>query len=204
MLDIHALVSSRIRTELLRILSVHPNDSYNINELSRISGFSLRGVDKELKNLLNGGILSRNIVGNQHRYQLNPHCPIYPEIKKIIAKTVGIADVIKTALDPIENEIDQAFIFGSFASGDYGNESDIDLFIVSDISGLRLSEVLSGAQNETGRMINIAHFRCDEFNRRKESKDHFITQVIKGPRIEIKGHLDESGTVGKKRLVART
>ncbi|MCG2816197.1 MAG: nucleotidyltransferase domain-containing protein [Candidatus Aminicenantes bacterium] len=185
MVDIKALISSKIRIEVLRILSVHPQDVHNINELSRLTGFSPRGVEKELKNLLSGGILKKEIVGNQHRYQMDPRCPIYTEIRSIITKTVGIADVIREALASHEKEIVSAFIYGSFASGEYNNDSDIDLFVVSDMSGIDLTKLTTPIQEKTGRTVNIAHFAPDEFEKRKSQKDHFVARVLEGPKIEI-------------------
>jgi predicted nucleotidyltransferase len=183
--DLQALVSSKIRIEILRILSLFPDNTYNINQLSRITGFSPRGVEKELKNLLSGGILRKEISGNQHRYQLDSLCPIYQEIKSIIVKTVGIADVIKRALEPVAPEIELAFIYGSFATGEYGNESDIDLFLVTGISGLKLAEICGDLQNRLGRSINISQFTLDEYRMRTAQKDHFVTRLIEGSKIEI-------------------
>jgi predicted nucleotidyltransferase len=132
------------------------------------------------------------VSGNQHRYQLDPLCPIYLEIKNLIVKTIGIADVIKHALEPVEHEIDSAFIFGSFATGDYGNESDVDLFLVTGIPGLKLAELLGDLQNKLGRSINISQFTSDEYRQRLTQKDHFLTRVLEGPRIEIIRQSDES------------
>lgn len=192
MADIHTLISSRIRVELLKILALNPESTFNINELSRRTGFSPRGVEKELKNLLSGGILRREVSGNQHRYQLDPLSPINREIKGIITKTVGIAELVKQALQSVEQEISRAFIYGSFASGDYGNDSDVDLYIVTELSGLKLAELLGEVQNEIGRSINIAQFTLDEYNRKKEQNDHFLTRVLEGPKINIFGHENES------------
>jgi predicted nucleotidyltransferase len=192
MVDIHALISSRIRIELLKILALRPESTFNINELSRRTGFSLRGVEKELKNLLSGGILRREVSGNQHRYQLDPLCPINREIKGIITKTVGIAELVKHALRSVEQKIYRAYIYGSFASGDYGNDSDIDLFIVTELSGLKLVKLLGPVQNEIGRSINISQFTSAEYNQRKEQGDHFLTRVLEGPKVNIFGHEDES------------
>jgi predicted nucleotidyltransferase len=192
MADIHRLISSRIRVELLRILVLNPESALNINELSRRAGFSLRGVDKELKNLLMAGILRREIAGNQHLYQLDPSCPIQREIKGIVIKTVGITALLTQALRPVEQEIDRAFVYGSFASGDYGNDSDVDLFVVTELSGLKLAELLGDVQNEIGRPINVSQFTLDEFNRRKEQNDHFLTRVLEGSKIGIIGDADES------------
>jgi predicted nucleotidyltransferase len=170
---------------MLRILSLNPDSNYNINELSRMTSFSPRGVEKELKNLLNGGILKKEVSGNQHHYQLDSLCPIYLEIKNLIVKTVGIADIIKHALEPIAPEIELAFIYGSFASGDYRNDSDVDLFLVTEIAGLKLAELLGDLQNELGRSINISQFTPEEYRKRMEQRDHFLTRVFEGPRIEI-------------------
>jgi len=185
MTDIRALISSKIRIEILRILSLSPDSKYNINELSRMTAFSPRGVEKELKNLLDGGILRKEVSGNQHRYQLDSLCPIYLEIKNLIVKTVGIADVIRQALEPVAPDIELAFIYGSFATGDYRNDSDIDLFLVTEIAGLKLAELLGGLQNRLGRSINISQFTLDEYRQRMAQEDHFMTRVMEGPRIEI-------------------
>ncbi len=192
MVDIHHLISSKIRVEILSVLALNPESSFNINELSRVTGFSLRGVDRELKNLLSGGLLRREISGNQHRYQLDPACPIRKEVKGIIAKTVGIADVLKKGLAQVREEIHLAFIYGSFASGDYGNESDVDLFIVSDISGIKLSELLGPLQEQLGRAINTSQFSLLEYQQRKEKGDHFVNRVLDGPKAVLYGSLNES------------
>ena len=192
MVDIHHLISSKIRVEILSVLALNPESSFNINELSRITGFSLRGVDRELKNLLSGGLLRREISGNQHRYQLDPACPIRKEVKGIIAKTVGIADVLKKGLAQVRDEIHLAFIYGSFASGEYGNESDVDLFIVSDIPGVKLSELLGPLQEQLGRAINTSQFSLLEYQERKEKGDHFVNRVLDGPKVVLYGSLNES------------
>lgn len=189
--SIQALLSSKIRIGVLKILTIAPDESYNINELSRKTGFAVRGVDKELKNLLAGGILKKRIMGNQHQYQINPDCPIYAEIKKMIVKTVGIKDVVEEALKSLLKKIDYAFIYGSFASGDFNAESDVDLFVVSDVAGLELTKIISRVQETINRSVNLAHFSKDEFRRRKKEKDHFVTSVINGQVINIIGKVDE-------------
>jgi len=190
--SIRALISSKTRIELLRILALNPESSFYINELSRRTGFSPRGVEKELKNLLSGGILKREVTGNQHRYQLDPQCPINREIKGIVLKTVGLSDVVKEALRPMEDKIELAFVYGSFASGEYGNESDVDLFVVSKLPGVKLAQLLAPVQNEIGRAINTSQFTPTEYKQRRKRRDHFLMRVLDGPRIMIIGDIDES------------
>jgi len=192
MSSIQTLIASKIRIEILKLLVMDPAGAFNINELSRRIGSTPRGVEKELKNLLSGGILKREIIGNQHRYQFDENCPILSEIKGIIIKTVGVADLIQKALKPAEKKITRAFIFGSFASGNFENESDVDLLMVTKLTGLEVADLIGDLQNEIGRAINVSQFGNDEFNRREQSKDHFLSQVLKGPKIDIIGQSDES------------
>ena len=192
MTAIQNLITSKIRIELLRIFTLSPQGSFNINELSRRTGFSIRGVEKELKNLYVGGILRMELAGNQHRYQFDPECPIGGEIKGLITKTVGVAELVKRALAPLEDEIDRAFIYGSFATGDYSNESDVDLFLVTELPGIKVAESLSEVQTEIARSVNVSQFTLTEYSERKRLKDHFLTTVLNGPRIILLGPKDDS------------
>ena len=105
---------------------------------------------------------------------------------------MGLSDVLKAVLEPVEREIELALIFGSFASEDYDNISDVDLFMVSEISGVRLSELLGPAQNEIGRAINVSQFSGSEYKRRKKAKDHFLTRVLEGPTLTVIGRIDDA------------
>jgi len=192
MVNIRALIPSKTRLELLKILALNPESAFHVNELRRRTGFSLRGVAKELDKLHSGGLLSKQISGNQHRYRLDPHCPIHNEIKGLVLKTVGLSDVLKRVLGPVEKEIELALIFGSFASGDYDNASDVDLFVVSELSGVKLSELLGPVQNEIGRAINVSQFSRSEYRQRKTHKDHFVTRVLEGPTIALIGRIDDA------------
>ena len=114
------------------------------------------------------------------------------EIRGIVIKTVGITDVLKKALEAVEKDIELGFIYGSSASGDYRNESDVDLLIVSELSGLKLAELLGPVQNEIGRSINISQFTPAEYDSRKRQNDHFLTRVLDGPKIRVFGRMNES------------
>jgi hypothetical protein len=47
--------------------------------------------------------------------QANSLTPIFSEIKGLITKTIGIHDVIRSALVPLGAEIQIAFVYGSVA-----------------------------------------------------------------------------------------
>src|SRR4030043_1218241 len=75
-------------------------------------------VQRELKNLTDTGIIIREVQGRQVYYRANEKCPIFNELKGIVRKTFGVADVIRESLAPISERVRAAFIYGSMASGE--------------------------------------------------------------------------------------
>ena len=53
---------------------------------------------------------------------------INPRISELSKK------VMRAAKDELGNKLDKVILYGSYARGDYDNESDIDFFILADIS----------------------------------------------------------------------
>ena len=53
-------------------------------------------------------------------YQANPDCPIFAELKGLMIKTTGVAEVLRAALAPLAAQIRVAFIYGSVAKIDAG------------------------------------------------------------------------------------
>ena len=53
--------------------------------------------------------------GRQVYYKANVKCPIFNELKIIVRKTFGMADVIRYSLEMETDKIQLAFIFGSVA-----------------------------------------------------------------------------------------
>ena len=72
----------------------------------------------------------RRSQGNQVLFQANAQSPIFPEIKSLITKTVGVHDVIRSSLAPLGTEIRIAFIYGSVARQQERGNSDIDLMVL--------------------------------------------------------------------------
>ena len=98
------------------------------------------GLARELHALRNAEILVSTRVGNQLIYRMNPEYPIYDELRSIIRKTVGLAGMLRQALEPFADRIDLATVYGNFPRGELRPDSDVDLMIVGALS---LREVIS-------------------------------------------------------------
>lgn len=185
MLD--ALFTSTARINLLKILLLDVNGRFYLRELAKKAGLQLLSVQRELANLTEAGILVKETSGRQTYYRINKNCPIISELRSIFVKTVGVADIVKAALSPLADRIELAFIYGSFAKATETTISDVDVMIVGDVTLKEIVSVLRPAQDELHREINPSVYSVDEFRNRIAHEDHFITSIIKEPRIPLLG-----------------
>jgi uncharacterized protein len=134
--------------------------------------------------------------GNRRYYSANTKHPLFPEIRSLVEKTSGASALLQTVLtDP---EIQICFIFGSIASGSARPESDLDLFVIGNIGLRKLTKVLSGISERIGREINPHVMTTQEFSKKMQTKDHFISSIMSSEKIFLIGGADELKRLGKK------
>ena len=181
------LLSSKIRAEIFRnLFGVAPDSALYMRELERRTGFAIGTVQTELKKLQRLDIITSVKDGNRVYYRANNAHPLYPEIRALVLKTSGLADVIVNALGN-ETDIRVAFVFGSFARQEEKAGSDVDLMVVGDIGLRKLTGLLMDVSGKIGREINPHVFSEKEFVKRKKEQDHFLKQVLEAPKIFIIG-----------------
>jgi predicted nucleotidyltransferase len=187
---IDKLFSSKSRVEILKLFLFNPEDSFYQRQISTLAHQPIRSVQREMEKLETIGLIEKSVQGNRIYYKVNKRCPIFEELKRILFKSVGIAEVLKENLKNTGNII-IAFIYGSYAQGKESLLSDIDLLIVGFITSRELSTLLSKPKRELGREINYAVFPPQEFKKRIRRKDHFLNAVLEGKKIFIIGNEDE-------------
>jgi len=144
-------------------------------------------VQRELENLTAAGIITRQVQGRQVYYRANQQCPIFNELKGIVRKTFGVADILKQALMPKAGSITAAFIFGSVATNADNRRSDVDLVVIGAVSFDDVVALLSGAEEKLGREINPVIYSADEFRMKVKGHHHFITSILKSEKIFLIG-----------------
>jgi len=174
------------RLAVLRWLS-DAEDGLHLRELERRSGLNKHGLSRELHALRDAGILVSSQVGNQIIYRLNLECPIYDELRSIIRKTVGLAGVLREALEPFADRIDLAYVYGSFARGEVRPDSDVDLMIVGTVSLRDVASAIRTAGRTLQRTINPTSYAPDEYAVELRTEDSFVDRVHNGPRIAVIG-----------------
>jgi predicted nucleotidyltransferase len=110
---------------------------------------------------------------------------LYPEIRNLVLKTVGLVDVLRAALGT--DGIQVAFVFGSVARAEENAQSDVDLMVIGPMGLRQLSRRLSAVSSRLGRVVNPHIMTAEEFARRKASHDHFLTRVLDSPKMFVIG-----------------
>lgn len=195
---IDKLFSSKTRVEVLKLFLFNSQDSFYQRQISAITHQHIRGVQREVIKLESIGLISKSIQGNRIYYKANKKCPIFEQLKMILFKSVGIAEVLKENLKKRDN-IKIAFIYGSYAKGGENLLSDIDLMVVGSITLKELSSILSKPKRELTREINYAVFPQQEFIERIRDKDHFLNTVLRDKKIFIVGNKNELKAIIKSR-----
>lgn len=179
---------------LLGLLYSRPGKSFYTREILRLTGMGVATIKSGLDRMVAAGILSMTRIGNQHHYQANPDCPIYEELLGIVKKTFGIADALRQALKPVDNQLQIAFVYGSIAKGTDVSDSDIDLMLVGfDLAYGDVIELLMPVELSLARSINPTIYTPEEFYSKLMEGSGFLGRVKDQPKLMIKGVIDDVG-----------
>jgi predicted nucleotidyltransferase len=179
---------SKVRQRVLSVLFGAPDRSFYTNELIGLVQSGSGAVQRELTDLADAGLLTVRKQGNQKHFQANAASPVFAEMRGLVLKTMGLADVLRAALAPLATQIGQAFVFGSIAKQQDTAESDVDLLVVSDTLGYGdVFAAVEGATHTLGRTINPALYSVADFHARLQGDNAFIQRVMEQPKIWLIG-----------------
>ncbi len=195
-----AALFGHTRRAVLALLYTHPDERFFLRQISRRAGISPGSLHRELIRLAKAGILQRNVSARQVHYQANPECPIFPELKSLVIKTVGMGDVLRSALEPMRRRIEIAFVYGSVARGDWRKQSDVDLLIVGDVDFSEVVAELGPSQKVLGREVNPTVYSSAEFKSKLAGGHHFLSSVLDQSKLFLIGGERELAKLGPKRV----
>ena len=181
------LLFGSYRQRVLTQLLLHPDDTYHVRELARLTGTTAGTLHKELARLAEAGVLSREKQGNQVRYRANRACPVYPELAGLFRKTSGATVVLADALRAMTPAPQLALVFGSLARGEENARSDVDLLVIADTAFADVVKALHPAQGTLQREINPVVYNAAEFARRVAGKDSFVANILSHPKLFVIG-----------------
>ena len=177
--------------KVLSLFLLHSEKEFYQRGIAETTGNALVQVQRALKRIERTGLVTKTKRGNIVYYKADRMHPAFEDLKRVFLKTVALGDVLREALAASADEVQLAFIFGSLAQGRETAQSDIDLFLVGELSLRETTKLLASVVSELGREFNPVVYPPEEFKKKARENHHFITEVIKGPKIWLIGNEDE-------------
>lgn len=187
------LLFGSYRQRALNQLLLHPDSSYHVRELARLTGTTPGTLHKELARLAQSGLLLREQQGNQVRYRANRDCPVFAELAGLFRKTGGVVGLLADALHTLSPQPELALVFGSIARGEENARSDVDLLLIAECSFGDAVKALHPLQAQLQREINPVLYSAAEFSRRIGEKDGFVANLLANPKLFVIGSEHDLG-----------
>lgn len=188
--DFLGISKSKARRALVALFFTNPDQEYFSRQLERLSGIFVGNLQKELIKMETANLLESRRLGKLKLYKLNTRHPLYSELKSVVAKTVGIEEMIRAELLKLKS-IKTSCIYGSFARGKEQAVSDIDLLILGNVDEKSLIHAIKSLEDKLQREINYTLYSPTAWKKRKAAKDSFIIEVLKQPIITLLGEPDD-------------
>lgn len=144
------LIASKTRIKLLTRFFFNPLTRAYLRELAKEFGLSTNAVREELNQLKQTQLLVSQKEGRQVYYSANEGHPLFPELKSMVAKVMGIDQVIDSIVMRL-GDIEKAYLLDDYAEGK--DSGIIDLLLVGDIDGYHLNDLSRKTERYISRKI---------------------------------------------------
>jgi DNA-binding transcriptional ArsR family regulator len=156
----NGLISSRTRIKLLVRLFFNPEAKAYLRELAKEFDVSTNSVREELNQLTQTGLLESKRSGRQILYQANRTHPLFPELKSMVAKALGVDQLVDNIVQRLGN-LEKAFLIDDYAEGK--DSGIIDLLLVGDIDPYHLNDLSRKTERYLQRKIRSLVLNAGEY-----------------------------------------
>lgn len=189
------LFGSQTRARLLSLFLMHPSDAFFVRELTRRIDAQLNSVRRELKNLMELGLVvervgtgkvAKSLADKKKFYVANNESILYHDLRSLFTKVQILLK--QTLVDEIvsKGEIEYLAFTGRFI-----NKADAptDILIVGTIDAAELKRIVGEFERELGQEINYTLLPKDEFLYRRQVMDRFLFSITEGEKIVMVNRL---------------
>lgn len=155
------MITSKTRIKLLLKFFVNPETRAYLRGLADELGESTNAVRVELNRLTKAGLLESSNSGRTKLYGANTRHPLFPDIRSLVKKNLGI-DKVETILSEL-GTVEIALITGDYARGI--DSGIIDLVIVGKVDRAFLYHLVDKAEDLIKRKIRVLVLDRQEFAR---------------------------------------
>jgi len=153
------LISSKTRIKLLIRFFFNPNTRSYLRELAKEFDMSTNSVREELNQLTKIKLLASHKSGRRVFYKANENHPLFPELKSMVSKVLGIDQVIDSIVTRL-GDLERAYLLDDYAEGK--DTGIIDLLLVGDIDQYHLNDLTRKTERYINRKIRSLVLSRDE------------------------------------------
>jgi hypothetical protein len=162
------LIASKTRIKLLVRLFFNPEARSYLRELAGEFKLSTNSVREELNQLTETKFLKSKKDGRQVYYTANQEHPLFPELRSMVNKVMGLDQVIDGIVNRL-GEVELAFLAGDYAEGK--DTGIIDLLLVGNINEYHLNDLSRKTERYIKRKIRSLVLSRDEYEDLKAKLD---------------------------------
>lgn len=156
------ILGNRTKVKLLRAFFTYPKKEFTESELQRIEGIPQASVHRNIKFLLDNGLLDRKRIGKANLYSLNKEHVLHAVLNSSFDSERNVlVELEKVVAEAVKSlpEVELAVLFGSIVKGMERANSDVDIFIVckgdkSKLEG-KLKDLITTTQNKFGNPVSL-------------------------------------------------
>lgn len=179
--EIEQLFGSRTRARLLGLFLENADRSFFVREVARRVDAQLNAVRRELKNLLDVGIISERDATDGEKgekkkfYQANVTFPLFEDLRSVMRK-VGIL-MNKSLVEGLQQEgvVQLVLLTGRFVDAP---TVPTDVLIVSTCSPEIVAAAIADFERDLGREVNFTALNPDEYRYRQDVGDRFLQTIF--------------------------
>jgi len=154
------LISSKTRIKLLVRFFFNPQTRSYLRELAKEFEVSSNAVREELNQLTKTNLLLSEKNGRQVFYKANTEHSLFPELKSMVSKVMGIDQVIDSIINRLGN-LEKAYLVDDYAEGK--DTGIIDIVLVGHIDPYHLNDLTQKTERYIKRKIRPLVLTQEEF-----------------------------------------
>ena len=138
----------------------NPGTKAYLRELSKDLNVSTNAVREELNQLTQTKLLTSEKNGRNVYYVANDQHPLFPELKSMVSKVMGLDQVVESILTRL-GDLEKAYIIDDYAEGK--DTGIIDLVLVGNIDQYHLNDLSRKTEHYIKRKIRPLVLTREEF-----------------------------------------
>ena len=155
------LIASKTRVKLLMRFFFNPQARSYLRELAKEFNVSTNAVREELNQLKKTDLLKSEKNGRQVFYKANTSHALFPELKSMVSKVMGIDQVVDSIIERLGN-LERAYLIDDYAEGK--DTGVIDLLLVGNVDQYHLNDLSRKTERYIKRKIRSLVLSRKEFN----------------------------------------